>query len=169
MVLLMLLHTLLRQAFFSFPRPPYFFLSLQCLQQPKSLFLHPSQSPHLYVHAYFLYDIHKCIQIHITKNTICDQICQKGSYTCTVSGLTFHHHSTDKTIDQQFMLVPLPNLQWSAFTEASFTGLCGVHGCSGGLSVAPTCLARQTDGRESLQDWLVRLGIDVATFCYMWS
>ena len=62
------------------------------------------------------------------------------------------------------MLVPLPNLQWSAFTEASFTGLSGVHGCLGGLKMAPTFLARQIDGRESLQDWLVRLGIDVATF-----
>ena len=64
---------------------------------------------------------------------ICDQICQKGSYTGTVSGLTFHYHLTDTTIDQQFMLVPLPNLQRSAFTEASITGLSGVHGCLGGL------------------------------------
>ena len=95
---------------------------------------------------------------------ICDQICQKGSYTCTVSGLTFHYHSTDTTIDQQFMLVPLPNLQRSAFTEASFTGLSGVHGCSGGLLMASAFPARQTDGRESPQDWLVRLGIDLATF-----
>ena len=55
------------------------------------------------------------------------------SYTGTVSGLTFHYHSTDTTIDQRFMLVPLPNLQRSAFTEASITGLSGVHGCSGGL------------------------------------
>ena len=95
---------------------------------------------------------------------ICDQICQKGFYTRTVSGLTFHYHSTDTTIDQQSMLVPLPNLQQSAFTEASFTGLSGIHGCLGGLLMAPTFPARQTDGRESLQDWLVRLGIDVATF-----
>ena len=29
----------------------------------------------------------------------CDQICQHGSYTCTVSSLTFHRHSTDTTID----------------------------------------------------------------------
>ena len=65
---------------------------------------------------------------------ICDQICQKGSYTRTVLGLTFHYHSTDTTIDQQFMLVPLPKFQWSAFTEASFTGLsAGIRGCSGGL------------------------------------
>ena len=95
---------------------------------------------------------------------ICDQICQKGSYTRTASGLTFHYHSTDTTIDQQFMLVPLPNLQRSAFTEASFTGLSGVHGCSGGLLMASACPARQTDGRESPQGWLVRLGIDLATF-----
>ena len=95
---------------------------------------------------------------------IYDQICQKGSYTRTASGLTFHHHSTDTTIDQQFVLVPLPNLQRSAFTEASFTGLSGVHGCLGGLLMASARPARQTDGRESPQDWLVRLGINVATF-----
>ena len=95
---------------------------------------------------------------------ICDQICRKGSYTRTASGLTFHYHSTDTTIDQQFMLVPLPNLLRSAFTEASFTGLSGVHGCSGGLLMASAFPARQTDGKESPQDWLVRLGIDVATF-----
>ena len=95
---------------------------------------------------------------------ICDQISQKGSYTRTVSGLTFRYHSTDTIIDLQFMPVPLPNLQRSAFTEASFTGLSGIHGCSGGLLMAPTCPARQTDSRESLQDWLVRLSIDVATF-----
>ena len=92
---------------------------------------------------------------------ICDQIYQKGSYARTASGLTFHGHSTDTIIDQQLMLVPLPKLQQSAFTEASFTGLSersafteasvtglseqsafteasftglsGVHGCLGGL------------------------------------
>ena len=95
---------------------------------------------------------------------ICDQICQKGSYIRTASGLTFYYHSTDTTIGQQFMLVPLPNVHWSAFTEASFTGLSGVHGCSGGLLMASTYPARQTDGRESPHHWLVRLGIDVATF-----
>ena len=89
---------------------------------------------------------------------------KRGSYTRTASGLTFHYHSTYTTIDQQFMLVPLPNLQRSAFTEASFTGLSGIHGCSGGLLMAPSCPARQTDGREMPQDWLVRLGIDIATF-----
>ena len=104
------------------------------------------------------------LHLPIWINHICDQICQKGSYTRTASGLTFHYHSTDTTIDQQFMLVLLPNLQRSAFTEASFTGLSGVHGCSGGLLMASACPARQTDGRELPQDWLVRLGIYLATF-----
>ena len=43
-------------------------------------------------------------------HSICDQICQKGSYTRKVLGLTFHGHATDTTIHQQFMLVPLPKL-----------------------------------------------------------
>ena len=55
------------------------------------------------------------------------------SYTRTVSGLTFHYHSTNTTIDQQFILVPLPNLQQSVFIEASFTDLSGIHGCLDGL------------------------------------
>ena len=66
-------------------------------------------------------------------SSICEKIYHKGSYTCTVSGRPFHNHSTDTTIDQQFMLVPLPKLQLSAFTEALFTGLSGIHGCLGGL------------------------------------
>ena len=35
--------------------------------------------------------------------------------------------------------------------------------------MAPTCPARQTAGRESPQDWLGILDIDLATFCDMWS
>ena len=74
-----------------------------------------------------------CLHEADNSENICDRICQKGSYTHTVSGLTFHSHSTDTTMHQQFMLVPLPNLQQSAFSEASFTGLSGIHGCLGGL------------------------------------
>ena len=91
---------------------------------------------------------HTHAHTHTHTHTQCDQICQKGSYTRPASGLTFHYHSTDTTIDQQFMLVPLPNLQQSAFTEASFTGLSGFHRCLGGLLIALTCPAMQTDGRE---------------------
>ena len=100
---------------------------------------------------------------------ICDWICQYGSCTHTISSHTFHRHSIDTTIEQQFMLIPLSKVQRSAFTAASFMGLSGVHWCSGGLQMAPTYPARQTASRESPQDWMVRLGIDVATFCDMWS
>ena len=71
---------------------------------------------------------------------------KKGSYTCTVSGLTFHYHSTDTTIDQQFMLVLLPNLQRSAFTEASFMGLSG----STDARVVCKCLQLTQPGRQRI-------------------
>ena len=82
-------------------------------------------------HVIYAWQNHKEFIWHLIE--ICDQICQIGSYTCTVSGLTFHYHSTDTITDQQFMLVPLPELQRSAFTEASFTGLSDVHWYLGGL------------------------------------
>ena len=94
----------------------------------------------LVLHTTFLAARHTTMCLNILRNHviscvcfICDQICQKGSYARTVSGLIFHSHSTDTTIDQQFMLVPLPKLQRFAFTKASFTGLYSVHGCSVGL------------------------------------
>ena len=34
---------------------------------------------------------------------------------------------------QHFMLITLPKVQRSAFTEASFMGLSGIHQCLGGL------------------------------------
>ena len=75
----------------------------------------------------------KILLMNITKtNKHLSPDLPKGSYTHTVLGLTFHGQSTDTTIDQQFMHVPLPKLQQSAFTEVSFTGLSSIHGCSGG-------------------------------------
>ena len=73
--------------------------------------------------------------------------------------------------NSSYLRIPPPKFQGSAFTEASFTDLSGVHECSGGVYMPPSCPARQAAGRGSLQDldWLVRLGIDVATFCDMWS
>ena len=35
--------------------------------------------------------------------------------------------------------------------------------------MASTCLAKQTASRELPQNWLVKLGIDVAAFCDMWT
>ena len=92
-------------------------------------------------HVIYAWQNHKEFIWHLID--ICDQICQKGSYTCTVSGLTFHGHLKDTATDQQFMLVPLPEqhrhaadyvaTKQSAFTEAPFTGLSGIHWCSDGL------------------------------------
>ena len=88
----------------------------------------PSVKADLAVYSHVVDASGQCMSV----SSICDQICQKGSYTSTVSSLTFHGHSTDTKIDQQFMLVPLPKLQRFAFTETSFTGLSGIHGCSSG-------------------------------------
>ena len=44
-------------------------------------------------------------------------------------------------------------------TRPFFRIWCMRLGCSVGLYMAPTCLARQTARRESPHDWLVRLGI----------
>ena len=62
---------------------------------------------------------------------ICDQICQKGSYTRTVSGLTrpFDRYNNRPIVHA----CTIAKTQRSAFTEASFTGLSGVQWCSGGL------------------------------------
>ena len=53
----------------------------------------------------------------------CNQICQKGSYTCTVSKHTFHHHLIATSMDQQHMYLILLKFKQSAFTQASFSSL----------------------------------------------
>ena len=74
----------------------------------------------------------------------CDQICQKGSYTCTVSKHTFHRHLIATSMDQQHMCLILLKFKQSAFTQASFSSLSDVHNCSGGLHMAPSSLDKQT-------------------------
>ena len=74
-------------------------------------------------------------------NYICDQICQKGSYsTCTVSGHTFHHHLLATSMDQQHMCLILLKVEQSAFTQASFSTLSDIHKFSGGIQMAPSSL-----------------------------
>ena len=63
---------------------------------------------------------------HIEKEIYVTRFTKRVLYH-TVSGLAFYGYSTDTAIDQHFMLVPLSKLQRSAFTEASFVGLSGVH------------------------------------------
>ena len=48
------------------------------------------------------------------------------------------------------MLVPLPNLQRSAFTEASFTGLSGADPRMLGWSVNGSNLPSQADRRQGI-------------------
>ena len=62
---------------------------------------------------------------------ICDQICQKGSYIRTVSRHTFHRHLLATLMHQQDMCLPLLKVEQSAFTQAFFSSLSGVHECSG--------------------------------------
>ena len=64
---------------------------------------------------------------------ICDQICQKGSYTCTVSRHTFYRHLLATSMDQQHICLILLKVEQSAFTQASFSSLSGIHECSGSL------------------------------------
>ena len=66
-------------------------------------------------------------------SSICDWICQKGSYTCTVSRHTFHHHLLATSMHQQDMCLLLLKVEQSAFTQAFFSSLSGVHECSGSL------------------------------------
>ena len=62
---------------------------------------------------------------------ICEQICKKGSYTCTVSRHTFHHHLLATSMHQQHMCLILLKVEQSAFTQAFFSSMSNIHQCSG--------------------------------------
>ena len=73
------------------------FIKLSCMQSTK-----------LHVHM----PVYACLQemnfTGIIINHTCDQICQKGSYTCTTLRHTFRCHLMPTTMDQQHMSVILP-------------------------------------------------------------
>ena len=74
------------------------------------------------------------MQAHVrVREEICDQICQKGSHTHTVSRHTFHRHLLATSMHQQDMCLLLLKVEQSAFTQAFFSSLSGVHECSGSL------------------------------------
>ena len=62
-------------------------------------------------------------------NCICDLICQKGSYTCTVLRHTFCHHLLATSKHQQQMCLIMLKVEQSAFTQASLSSLFGIHEC----------------------------------------
>ena len=64
---------------------------------------------------------------------IYDQICQKGSYTRTVSRYTFHPHLLATSMRQQDMCLLLLKVEKSAFTQAFLSSLSGIHKCLGSL------------------------------------
>ena len=70
--------------------------------------------------------IHILTYINKRYSAICDQICQKGSYTCTVSRHTFHHHLLATSMHQWHMVLILLKVEQSAFTQAFFSSLSGI-------------------------------------------
>ena len=107
-------------------------------------------------------------QFCVVFNCICDQICQKGSYTCTVSRHTFLRHLLATSMDQQHMCLILLKVKQSAFTQASFSSLSDVHEYSGGLQIIPSSLGKQRADCDSPYDWLMSLAMDLPALFDMW-
>ena len=74
---------------------------------------------------------------------ICDQICQKGSYTCTVPRHSFHPHLLATSMHQQDMCVLLLKIEQSAIAQVLFISLSGVHVCSGSFLMVPSSSDKQ--------------------------
>ena len=104
----------------------------------------------------------------IYESSICDWICQNGSYTCTVSRHTFHHHFDNYLNGPTHTCLIMLKVDQSAFTQASFSSLLNVHEYSGGLQMALSSLDKETAGCNSPHDWLMSLTMDLAALCDMW-
>ena len=111
---------------------------------------------------------HSSVLLVFWKNN-CDQICQKRSYTCTVSRLTFHRHLIATPTDQHNMCLILLKVEQSAFNQAPFSSLFDVHECLGGLQLAPSSHDKQTTNCDSLHNWLMNLVVGLAALCDMWK
>ena len=89
-----------------------------------------------------------CLFMNINGNTIQknihDQICQKGSYTRTVSRHNFHRHLITISMEQQHVWLILLKVEQSAFPQTSFSSMSDVHECSGDLQMAPSYFDKQT-------------------------
>ena len=57
----------------------------------------------------------------------------------------------------------------AAFAVACLRVLLDIHECSGDLRIAPPPMDKQPASYKSPHDWLVRLGMDLAVLCVMWS
>ena len=94
----------------------------------------------------------------------CDQICQKESYTHTVSRHTFYCHLLATSMDQKHICLILLKLEQSAFIQASLSSLFDIHKSFCDLRMAPSSLGKQTADCESPHDWLMSLPMDLAVF-----
>ena len=82
---------------------------------------------------------------------------------------TFYNEEVHRGSDNRGSAVYVIRFAKKCIAEASFFSLPDIHQCPGGLQLAPSCLDQQTAGRESPHNWLVRLGMNLATFCNMWG
>ena len=57
----------------------------------------------------------------------------------------------------------------AAFAVAGFCDLSDVHDCSGDLRMVLSPLNKQPAGYKSSHDLLVRLGMELAVLCVIWS
>lgn len=64
------------------------------------------------------------------------------------------------------MHIASSKIQWSLFTQASFSSPSNLHKHSHGHSRALSCLDKQSASREFPYSQLVRLGIDLASFLW---
>ena len=73
-----------------------------------------------YMYVYVLYRVEEYVCIYVTR------FAKRGLYS-------FKSHfssSFNRYKNRLCLYIPLPKVQRSTFTEASFTDLSGVHGCS---------------------------------------
>ena len=101
---------------------------------------------------------------------ICDQICQKRSYKHTHTHThthtqththTYTHTNTRTHTHTHVHTNTHTHTHTHTYTVSSLTFHC--HSIDTTYNNRPTnCLGKQTASKESLQDWLVKLGFDVA-------
>ena len=99
---------------------------------------------------------------------ICDQICQKGSYTCTVSRHTFLLPFVSYISGPTAHVFNTAESWRVHFHSNLFSSLSDINECSGGIQMATSCLGKQTVDCDSPHDWLMSLAIDLASLCDMW-
>ena len=124
----------------------------------------PSVKADLAVYSHVVDASGQCMSVSL----ICGQICQKGSYTRSFRShflWSFDRYSKRPTVHVCIIAKALTVCFYWCLIHRPVWHLRMLRWSVNGSN----CPARQTAGRESLQDCLVRLGIDVATFWDMWS